>query len=116
MAFTPEQLEQVTALMDDFIKRNRPAVTDRKKFDIGWRQDRQNVYVYEVRRVGARSKELVHKDIARISWLQRAKEWHVYWLRRNGKWELYEPLDAVVNLQRFLIELERDPHGCFWGC
>ena len=40
---------------------------------------------------------------------------HPDWPRANGKWIRYEPLEWTGNLQRFLIEVEKDPHHCFKG-
>ncbi|MCY7422448.1 MAG: DUF3024 domain-containing protein [Chitinophagaceae bacterium] len=39
----------------------------------------------------------------------------MFWLRSTLKWQSYAPLQTVVNLKRFLMEVEQDPYNCFKG-
>ena len=64
---------------------------------------------------GCKTVLLEKYDFAKATWVQKEKEWHVYWMRANGKWYRYSPLKSVVNLQRFIIEIDKDPYGCFRG-
>ncbi len=40
MPLTPQQLEQVNVMMENFIAENRPPVEIRNQLDIGWRLDK----------------------------------------------------------------------------
>jgi len=115
MAFSAAQSGQIASMMDDYIERNRPPEHIRPKLDIGWRFDKQTVYVFEIRPQWNNPSVTDHHDIAKATWVEQAKEWRVYWMRGNLKWNRYNPLPSIGNLQRFLIELEKDPSGCFWG-
>jgi hypothetical protein len=115
MAFNTEQSEQITSMMDDYIERKRPPEHIRSKLDIGWRYDKQAVYVFEMRPQWNDSSTTIHHDVAKAVWVQQAKEWRIFWMRGNLKWYRYDLLPSVGNLQLFLIELDKDPAGCFWG-
>ena len=115
MALTTEQIESVKKMMDEFIEEHRPPVEIRSKLDIGWRLVDQSVYLFEIRPDWLHPDVIRHSDYAKATWLKTQRHWKVYWQRANGDWNHYEPLDNVVNLQRFLIEVEKDPHHCFRG-
>jgi hypothetical protein len=115
MAFTKEQLEQVTELMERYVEDNRPPMNSRHQVDLCWRHERQSIVVYEKRNYSNNPDEAIAADVAKATWIQQGKEWQIYWRRSNGKWERYKPLETVVNLQRFIIELQKDPVNCFWG-
>ena len=115
MAFDDTQLKAISTLMDAYIESIRPPENIRHEIDICWQFDKQSIVIYESRPRVQDPSLVVHNEIAKATWVQRAKEWHIYWLRGNGKWQRYEPLETVGNLQRFLIEVEKDPLSCFWG-
>jgi hypothetical protein len=97
------------------LKAFAPLEEIRPKLDIGWRLDRLTIYLYEIRPQWDKPKIIRHFDCAKATWLLWAKEWRIYWLRASLKWDSYQPLPVVNNLQRFIIEVEKDPYGCFKG-
>jgi hypothetical protein len=115
MAFTQEQLSQIGTMMDDYIAKHRPPENVRKDLDLGWRYEGQSVHLFEIRPQWDDKSIIHHYDFAKAIWVEAKKQWHIYWLRANGKWERYEPLEWTGNLQRFLLEVEKDPHYCFRG-
>jgi hypothetical protein len=115
MAFTKAQIDEITTMMDNYIATHRPPEEIRPKLDLGWRKEDQSVYLFEIRPQWD-NKSVIHQyDFAKATWVGAKKQWNIYWLRANGKWELYKPLPWAGNLQRFLIEVEKDPHACFRG-
>jgi hypothetical protein len=39
----------------------------------------------------------------------------LFWQRASLKWEMYRPLLANQDLTVLVAEIDRDPHGCFFG-
>lgn len=115
MAFTNEQLSKIEALMDDYIATHRPPEHIRPELDLGWRKEGQSVYLFEIRPQWNNKSVILHHDFAKATWVEAKKQWNIKWLRANGRWEIYQPLEWTGNLQRFLIEVEKDPHHCFKG-
>jgi hypothetical protein len=115
MAFTQEQLAQIEAMMENYITTNRPPADIRKELDLGWRYEKTSVYLFEIRPQWDNKAIIRHEDFAKATWVETKKLWNIKWLRANGKWERYPPLECTGNLQRFLIEVEKDPYHCFKG-
>jgi hypothetical protein len=115
MALSAEQIQAITVMMNGYIEEHRPPVEIRAKLDIGWRLERQSIYIFEIRPDWQDAEIIRHFDYAKATWVQTQKHWTLFWLRASGKWNIYEPLPEVGNLQRFLIEVENDPHYCFKG-
>ena len=115
MAFTALQSEQIASMMDAYLEVNRPPRRIRSELDLGWRIEGQTVYVFEIRPRWDDPSIIKQHDFAKATWVDSSKQWRLYWLRGNKKWYRYDPLPAVGNLQRFLDELKKDPHGCFKG-
>jgi hypothetical protein len=112
---TIEQINDISLMMDKFIKLHRPHPDIRHNLDIGWRMKDQSVYLFEVRPQWD-NEAILHKyDYAKATWVQSRKHWEIFWMGANGKWHRYKELESVGNLQRFLIETERDPYYCFQG-
>ena len=115
MAFTNEQYEVIKTMMNAYINSHRPPAYIRAQLDIGWRMENQTLILYEIRPDWTKPSEICHIEYAKAVWVERQQEWHIYWLLSNMKWLRYEGLESTVNLQRFLIEVEEDPKGCFHG-
>lgn len=115
MAFTGEQAAQIEKLMEAYITSHRPPEHIRPQLDLGWRHKGQSVYLFEIRPQWNDKSIIHHHDFAKATWVEAKKQWNIYWLRANGKWERYEPLEWTANLQRFLMEVEKDLYGCFKG-
>lgn len=115
MPLTPQQLEQVSVMMENFITENRPPLEIRNQLDIGWKLDKQSVLLFEIRPDWKDATIIRQHAFAKATWVQTTKEWQIFWLRSTLKWQSYPPLQTVVNLKRFLIEVEQDPYGCFKG-
>jgi hypothetical protein len=44
-----------------------------------------------------------------------ANEWGLFWQRALLKWQAYEPQTKDRDLAILIKEIDRDPHGCFFG-
>jgi hypothetical protein len=115
MAFTEKQLDDINTMMNTLIEGLRPPEHFRSQLDVGWRIERQSVILFEIRPQWNDPTVIRESDFAKATWVQKEKEWHLYWILSNQKWYRYDGLESVVNLQRFIIEVEKDPHGCFRG-
>ena len=115
MSLTTTQIEAITVMMDEYIEKERPPVEIRKKIDIGWKLERQSVYIFEVR-PGINDTGINYLfDYAKATWVKTEKHWKIFWKRASGKWNVYDPLPEAGNLQLFLLEVDKDPHHCFKG-
>ena len=102
-------------MMDKFVEKTRPPADIRHRLDIAWRLENQSVYLFEIRPQW-NNKDVCHQyDYAKATWVQTQKHWKIFWKRANLKWHTYEALESAGNLQRFLIEVEKDPYACFKG-
>ncbi len=115
MALSAEQTGSIKLMMDQFIEEQRPPEETRLKLDLGWRMEQQSVFIFEIRPDWQDNSITRHHDVAKATWVNTQKHWNIFWLRSNNQWTSYPPLPNVGNLQRFLIEVEKDPSHCFFG-
>lgn len=120
VALTDEQIKAITEMMDEFIETIRPIPEIRHLADVGWQLKGHSVYVFDLteRLIAPDVRE--RNDFARAVWITNKKHWQIFYkpyhhvsMQYEDKWELYMPLKTAGNLQRFLIEIEKDPCGCF---
>jgi hypothetical protein len=65
---------------------NRPPEEIRPQLDIGWRIERQSVFIYEIRPAWNNPSEIRHYDFAKATYVKMGNYWKVYWLRQDMKW------------------------------
>lgn len=83
----------------------------RLEYDI----DNQNVIIYEVRPYWRDPKKHTRAPIAKLTYVKSRNIWKLYWKRASGKWERYEPKESDKVLSVLIQEIDKDPHGCFFG-
>jgi hypothetical protein len=115
MAFTKNQIEEISRMMDRYLEENRPPEDIRRQLDTGWRLQGQSVYLFEIRPQWDNKNIDHHYDFAKSTWVEAQKHWKIFRMRSNGKWYRYDALESAGNLQRFLIEVEKDPYHFFRG-
>lgn len=115
MAFTEIQLKEITISMDSYLANARPPEHIRHQLDIGWRYENQSVYLYEIRPQWNNKSIIRQYDYAKATWIKSKQLWQIFWQRANLKWDGYDPLPFVDNLQKFINEVEDDPNHCFRG-
>jgi len=100
-------LTQFEAEIKYRIEKMRPEdLAIRKKLDIGYIIEKQNLFVCEIR---PDWKELLNGDFdfdynnyrkilfAKTIYVKSKNIWKIYWQRGNGKWVLYTPFSKVNN-------------------
>ncbi len=43
------------------------------------------------------------------------KQWQLYSIDKDNRWQLYDLIQASIDFDDLLKELDRDPTGIFWG-
>ena len=115
MAFTETEALQVHSLMEDFMKQHRPHDHIRDKLDLSWRISGQSVEIFEIRPHYLKPDEKLEEEVARITYIRMQDHWKLFWMMSDLKWHGYDPKPIVPTLSEALIEVENDPHGCFFG-
>jgi hypothetical protein len=53
--------------------------------------------------------------VAKATHIKSRHIWKIYWMRADLKWHRYDPLAAVSTIDDLIVEVDRDPYGCFLG-
>lgn len=75
MAFSDTQSQQVSTMMNAWLETNRPPEHIRPQLDLGWRIEKQSVFVYEIRPQWNDPSIINHYDFGKATWVERAREW-----------------------------------------
>lgn len=62
---------EIIEVMEDFIDRNRPPENIRKKLDLGYRIDKQNIFLFEIRPDWMNPQIIRHYDFAKTTYNKR---------------------------------------------
>ena len=115
MALSETQIKECLRATGAFISKRRPPPHIREKLD--YRADIRGttITIVSVRpRFDDPSLKIDH-PIARVRWIGTKKKWQMYWMRADLKWHAYKPASGVKSIGDALEEVDRDPHGCFFG-
>lgn len=115
MSLSEFENEAVDMAVRDYVARRRPPEHLRDRLDLAFTWDGSDVILFEVRPRWDDPSVKIHEHLARAKYVKSRKKWKVYWMRADFRWHLYPPLPEVDDIAAFLDEVERDPHGCFWG-
>src|SRR5687767_8841709 len=115
MALSELETAHMHKVVGEYMDRRRPPAHLRQKIDLGYRIQGQGVEIFEVSPAFSRPLEKVERLIAKATFVRSEDAWKVYWQRADLKWHRYEPVPTVKTLSEFLLVLEEDAHGCFWG-
>jgi len=85
----------------------------RKELDIGYRIDEQSVIFLEIRPAYMNPSTIRELEFAKATYVKSRESWKIYWMRSSG-WYPYMPAE-MKTLEAFVIEVEKDPLGCFKG-
>lgn len=57
----------------------------------------------------------MESPVAKATYVKAQKIWKVYWQRADLKWHRYDPDPEVKKIEEFLVVVEKDEFGCFYG-
>jgi len=74
-----------------------------------------DVIVYEERPGWNKPQEWTSEGVAKFKYIRNQNIWKLYWMRQDLKWHLYEPLPESTTIEMLVVEVDKDPHGAFFG-
>jgi len=102
-------------IIEKYVESIRPPVELRKKVDLGYSFENNEVVLFEIR-PHWNDETKVHKyPFVKAKYIKSQRAWKIYWLQANGKWESYKPNPIVHSINSFIEIVEEDEHGCFRG-
>ena len=115
MALSDIERKRVEKAVGAFIEKRRPAPHIRPKLDLGFRVSRQSVELFEIRPQWDRPEIKRESSFAKATFVRTQGLWKVYWQRADLKWHSYEPAAEVAAIEEFLVVVQKDEYGCFFG-
>lgn len=109
------QIQTSLAAIGALIEKRRPTPEIRHMLDIKAEITGQEVIVSEIRPSFSNPGLTAQHAVAKAKWIGTQNRWKLYWMRADLKWHLYEPGAHLVDIKSIIMEIDRDPHGCFWG-
>jgi hypothetical protein len=114
MAFTEIELKLIENTVGKMCQRRSPAhLTDQLRTI--YKVVNHSVEVYEERPRWRDPEEWTSLGIAKFLYARTTKKWKLYWMRQDLKWHQYGPAPESTTIERLVAEVDRDPHGAFWG-
>jgi hypothetical protein len=115
MSFSEFELKKCEKELNSFIDAIRPPVHIRKELDYGYRIDKQNIVLFELRPEWQDPTKIMEAPFAKATYVKTQKSWVVYWQRQDLKWHKYEPMPQAKHLSNFLKTVKDDKFCCFFG-
>ena len=115
MSLSEFELKRTNKLVAAYVEKHRPEKHIRQNVDLSFRQDGQNVEIFEIRPVWNNPKEKIEIPIAKATYVKTRQCWRVFWQRSDLKWHRYVASPEVRLVEDFLKLVERDEFGCFFG-
>jgi len=115
MPLPPAQLQACLQAIGAFIEKRRPPVHIRPKLDIRADINGSEVVIYHLRPHFENAHEILELPFAKAKWIDSHQVWRLFWMRASGKWNAYQPFPQTKTIEAILAEVDRDPHGCFFG-
>ncbi len=115
MALPESQVRAALKAVGAFLAKRRPPEAIRSKLDFRADITGSDVVVVEVRPAYSNPAHLIEHPVAKVKWVGTRKVWRLFWMRADSKWHSYEPKPEAPTIEAILSEVDRDPHGCFFG-
>ncbi|MCQ8884263.1 DUF3024 domain-containing protein [Pseudoalteromonas agarivorans] len=115
MALTEFEIKKIEKAANAFLNKRRPPVHIRNELDIGWRLEKQSVYIYETRPVWDSPNEYHDLDMAKATFIRAQGKWKIFWMRQDLKWHGYEPNMYVKTIEQVFAVIDHDEYACFFG-
>lgn len=114
MAFSEVELRYIENVVGKMCKRRSP-VHLRHQLRTVFVVKELDVTVYEERPRWDNPKEWTSSGIAKFEYSRKQNVWKLYWTGQNLKWYPYGPLPESIRIDRLVVEVDKDPHGAFFG-
>lgn len=115
MSFNELEIKRMEKEIKTFIEKRRPPLEMRSQLDLGFRIEKYNIFIFEIRARWNKPDEKIEESVAKATYTKTKDVWKIFWMRCDMKWHQYEPLPEVKNLRGFLSIVDKDQYGCFWG-
>lgn len=98
-----------------YIEKRRPPAHIRDELDLGFRIKGQSIEIFEIRPLWREPEKKIEEPVAKATYVKTSKVWKIYWQRADLRWHRYDPNPEVDTLEEFLVVVDRDEYGCFFG-
>ncbi|MCK6391539.1 MAG: DUF3024 domain-containing protein [Azonexus sp.] len=115
MAFNDLDRKRIDNAMVAFMAKRRPAPHIRPELDIGYRLTDRSVEIFEIRPQWDNPSIIREYPFAKATYVRTQNLWKVFWKRADLKWHGYEPASTVESVDKFLVVVDADQYGCFFG-
>lgn len=115
MALSELEIKKIEKAGKAFLAEHRPPESIRNELDIGWRLEKQSIYIFETRPVWNNPSEYQDLDIAKSTFVRRQGIWKIYWMPSDLKWHVYEPKSRVKTIEQVFKIVSEDEYCCFFG-
>jgi hypothetical protein len=114
MSFSEVELKYIESVIGKMCKRRSP-VHLRDQLRTVFVIKEHDVTVYQERPRWNNPPEWTPSGIAKFKYIRRQNVWTLYWMGQNLKWYPYGPLPESIRIDRLVVEVDKDPHGAFFG-
>ena len=109
------QTENIIEACENLLQKRRPPEKMRHQLDLSYKIDGKSVLIFEIRSRWDNKNEFIESPIAKTTWVKSHNQWKVFWMRSDLKWHAYKPKPLVKTISEFVILVDQDNYGCFWG-
>jgi hypothetical protein len=114
MAFTEVELKYIETVVGKMCKRRSPEQF-RDELRLVYEVKGHDVSVYEERPDWKDARQWSSLPVAKFKYVRKDSSWKLYWMRSDMKWHLYEAPRGAKTLEALVEEVDKDPHGAFFG-
>jgi hypothetical protein len=114
MAFNEIELKLIENTVGKMCRRRSPEHL-KDQVSVIYKVVNHSVEIYEHRPRWDNPEEWIDEGIAKFLYAGTTRKWKLYWMRGDLKWHLYQPLAESATLERLVAEVDKDPHGAFFG-
>ncbi len=114
MGFSEFELEYIENIVGKLCKRRSPSHL-RHQLRANYVVEEHDVTIYEERPSWDNPRKWTASGVARFKYNRKQNLWKLYWMREDLKWCPYGPLPESTRIDRLIVEVDKDPHGTFFG-
>ena len=114
MPFTEIELKHIENVVGKMCKRRSPEHL-RDQLRLVYEVKGHDVTVYEERPRWDNPQQWSNLPVAKFKYIRKDNVWKLYWMRADMKWHLYEMPRDTKTLETLVKEVDKDPHGAFFG-